>query len=336
MLKRIKVRNFQRIKKLNVEIDKYVTIFVGRNGVGKSGFIRALRWLALNKPTGKRYIRWGAKRASVELHFGKHILKREAGGRLNTYTIDDKVLKAIRSGVPAEVSKLLRMNDIHFQRQHENAFWFSLTPGQVTKELNKLVDLQTIDQLQAHLAKQLRETKVLLKDTQSRVRTERKSCRSLRWILRVAAQFEPIPPLLGGIAAGAAGRARLALLWGLGSRQAPRHRNAAAAATGAVAGGCGAAAIRDAGDQLARLGAATGRLGAAGGRLSVVDGLLGVADPPEPPDSKLSAMIDSGLNILNDIDLSSSKIKRRKIKLEEKLGGRCPSCGGFLSDQTLI
>ena len=64
------------------------------------------------------------------------------GTGVNTYGVEGKTYEAFGNDVPPAVSKLLGLAEVNFQGQHDAAFWFGLSPGQLAKELNKIVDLE--------------------------------------------------------------------------------------------------------------------------------------------------------------------------------------------------
>ena len=70
-LKKLKTNNFYAIKSKEVEFSPQVTTIVGKSAAGKSSFIRSLKWIALNKPAGLRFIHWGTKQASATLKIDK-------------------------------------------------------------------------------------------------------------------------------------------------------------------------------------------------------------------------------------------------------------------------
>lgn len=161
MLKKLSIRNYGPVKRLDVDLNSGITCFCGESYEGKSYILRALRWLALNKPHGMRYIRWGAKQASVRIKTDKHAITRKRSTTVNTYAINGRLLKSLpRTGVPAIVKKVLNLGELNFQKQQElppgdgPLFWFALTAGQVSKELNKIVDLEIIDSTLANLKQQ--------------------------------------------------------------------------------------------------------------------------------------------------------------------------------------
>lgn len=167
MLQRLLIRNFQRHERRAIDF-ACVTTIVGDNDEGKSSILRAIRWLCLNRPSGSEFINWDADSVRVTLQVDDHKVKR-ARGKANTYQLDAKTFKAFGNDVPEPIAKLLNVSELNFQGQHESPFWFTLSPGQVSKELNQIIDLGSIDETLANLGKKLRKAKVTVDITKDRL-----------------------------------------------------------------------------------------------------------------------------------------------------------------------
>lgn len=161
MLESLTISNFQKHRKLTVQFDKGVTCIVGPSDAGKSAILRALRWVAFNKPSGDEFVKQGASRAKVILNVdGRHI-KRRRGKGVNSYSIDGNRLKAFGSDVPVDITKLLAVDNINFQSQHDAPFWFSNTAGEVSRQLNEIVNLEIIDKTLASLNSMIRQNSAI-------------------------------------------------------------------------------------------------------------------------------------------------------------------------------
>jgi exonuclease SbcC len=181
-LTRLVLKGFQRHEHLDLKLDPHVTTIVGPSDSGKSSVIRALQWAATNKPNGSAFIRKGSKKALVTLYVDGHKVTRRKGGGKNTYSLDAIELKAFGASPPSDVNKLLNIDAINVQTQHSPYWYFSLSPGQVAKELNAIVDLSIIDQSLAYIAKQSRDTKAETAVVEKRIKEARAKRKSLRWV----------------------------------------------------------------------------------------------------------------------------------------------------------
>ena len=80
MIKEISIKNFQSHKDSHIELSDGVNIIVGASDSGKSSLIRAIKWLATNRPSGES-IRstWGGK-TEVEI-FTESLLIEEPNAK---------------------------------------------------------------------------------------------------------------------------------------------------------------------------------------------------------------------------------------------------------------
>ena len=147
MIEELRIQNFQAHSKFRVVFAPGITTIVGPSDVGKSAIIRALRWAATNQPGGDAFVRYGTKGTTVKLVVGGRTVarKRKAGGEVNTYHLDDTEFKAFGRGVPDTIAEFLNMPEVCWQGQHDPSFWFGETPGEVSRQLNAIVDLGVID-----------------------------------------------------------------------------------------------------------------------------------------------------------------------------------------------
>ena len=67
MLNRLRIRNFQSLEDIDLELGQF-TVIIGESDTGKSAIIRALKYALINK-VGTGFIRHGEKQAAVELTF---------------------------------------------------------------------------------------------------------------------------------------------------------------------------------------------------------------------------------------------------------------------------
>lgn len=148
---------FQAHEDTTIEFDQ-ITSIIGPSDAGKTSLIRALRWVAHNKPRGDGFVREGAKegRARVRID-GETVTRIRRGASKNLYKINGQELKAFGSDAPQQVSDLFRTDDVNFQLQMDPPFWLSLTPGEAAKELNSVADLGVIDDAMAFVASNLRK-----------------------------------------------------------------------------------------------------------------------------------------------------------------------------------
>jgi exonuclease SbcC len=178
MLTTLKLYNFQAHAKRLIQFDPRITTIRGRTDVGKSAILRALRWLALNDTGGEEFVTWGAEEAVaiVELEDGAggqaKIVRRK--GRENVYKLDGQVFKAFGAGkVPEPVAAVLALSEINFQRQHDKPFWLDDPAGEVSRQLNRVIDLSVIDTAMSNAAKMVRTARERVSVSESRLEEKR-------------------------------------------------------------------------------------------------------------------------------------------------------------------
>jgi len=157
----LQIINFQTHAKLRVDFGRGITTIVGPSDAGKSAVLRALRWVCTSEPSGDAFVRHGSKGASVRLLVDGHeiIRRRSPGGGVNEYVLDGVVLKAIGRDVPEPIARILNLGPVCWQRQHDAPFWFSETQGEVSRQLNAIVNLGVIDGVMARVGAEQRRAR---------------------------------------------------------------------------------------------------------------------------------------------------------------------------------
>lgn len=184
MFERLLIQNFQAHSKLRVTFSKTVTCIVGPSDVGKSAIIRALRWVCHNMPTGDAFIQHGTKGASVQLIVDGRKLarRRSANGTTNTYSLDNQTFKAFGRDVPEPVAQLVNMSDLCWQDQHAGPYWFSETAGEISRQLNAIVNLDIIDRTIANTTKAVHRARTRLEVAGEELTTAKKEYDALAYV----------------------------------------------------------------------------------------------------------------------------------------------------------
>ncbi len=182
-LERLTLRHFQIHRKLEVELSPACTTLVGASESGKSAVIRALGWLLFNQPRGDRFITHGETNATVRLRFdgGREALRR-TGSNGNLYRLDGADYKAFGAEVPEDIVKALNVSPVSLARQFDAHFWLSKTAGEVSRELNAIVDLGVIDTALADAASGLRRATVELDVSRERLHAAKEAQEGLSWV----------------------------------------------------------------------------------------------------------------------------------------------------------
>ena len=115
MIERIQIRNFQKHELLRIKFDPEITAIIGPSDAGKSSILRAIRWVALNRPTGDGFVREGSEEGAQATLWldGQKIRRTKHGTKENAYELNGDVLRAFGTDVPDEVSNTLKIDEIN-------------------------------------------------------------------------------------------------------------------------------------------------------------------------------------------------------------------------------
>jgi exonuclease SbcC len=180
MIKWIKLVNFQRHAKTVLRLSERVTCLTGRSDGGKSSVVRALRWLCFNRPLGSAFVRYGQDHAKVVISCDDDVIVRSRG-KENLYIINKQRMKAVGKDVPEEVQLRLNLDDINFQSQHDPPFWLTLSPIEVSRALNEIINLGHIDRALFALSSQQREAKSKIEVIEDRLAKAELIRNTLNW-----------------------------------------------------------------------------------------------------------------------------------------------------------
>lgn len=169
-LERLQIENFEKHVFYRIKFSERITTIVGPSKAGKSTIIRALRWLATNRPNDAGITTHGADdtKASLWVDGRKIVRSRGKGGQL--YALDDKEFKAFGTEVPAAILTLLNIDEINWQAQLDQPYWFGMTPGQTSKALNAIVDLEIMDETLSKLSGMVRKAGLAVEISRDRFR----------------------------------------------------------------------------------------------------------------------------------------------------------------------
>ena len=334
MLEKLTIRNFRPHRYFSEELEK-ITSIVGASDEGKSSILAAIRWACLNQPTGDDYITWGEEFCSVRLSTESGRITRKKGKEENIYQIDkEEPHRAIGKGaVPKEISDILAVDNRNFQLQHDSPYWLTLTPGQVGKELNEIINLEVMDKTLANLNKQLRKAKLTTSIAVERLETARRARDSYAW---AEAAVSEITAILAERKDWADKRSRIAILAGLIEKGQALEEAATEAAEAASVGQAlyaGVRQVRQLQESLDKLGNLIGMakkmkwISSAKAPLNHLVILLDSAEKQRIRITNLRAKIDNILKIKQDAKQFALEAEEAKRGLEEKTQGYCPVCG---------
>jgi exonuclease SbcC len=199
MLESLKIKNVQIHKLFEVEFDEHITTFTGPSESGKSAIIRALLWWLFNEGNVKDLRRTGVRDFSVSGVVDNRRIGR-LRGRSNSYKFEGKSLRSFGSGVPEVVAQVFDVGPTNVQRQHDRHFWFSESRAFVSRELNKIVDLEIIDSSLKNIGIEVRDAKAAVRVIRDQKKEARSLKKALEWVSDVRDRVDILSRMLEDVA----------------------------------------------------------------------------------------------------------------------------------------
>ena len=156
MIRKIEIQNVQSHKNTVLELSPGINAIVGSSNNGKSAVLRALYWVRYNRPLGTDTLlsHWAVDKKGNQKEPMLVTVENEIGTVTrcrtkdeNQYIVNNEELNVVKTDVPEQVERLLRLNDTNIQRQQDAPFLLSLSNGQVAQYFNKTVRLDIIDKV---------------------------------------------------------------------------------------------------------------------------------------------------------------------------------------------
>lgn len=162
MIRELYVENFQSHEQTCLKFDPGVNAIIGESDSGKSGLLRALRWVFRNRPQGDAFRSdWGGV-TRVRVDIDDKVIHKTRSDNLHTYSLFSPDLeqaitfKALRSEVPIEIMQALNIQEVNIQHQHDRPFLLDASPGEVATHFNRIAHLDIIDRGSQKIRKWIR------------------------------------------------------------------------------------------------------------------------------------------------------------------------------------
>ena len=179
-LEKAELINFESHKNTVIEFDgKGLNALTGPSDSGKSGIVRAIKFVIQNEPKGADFIRLGAKRATVRLHFSnKKIIERSrTKTSAGEYIVTDEngvetEFKGFGNNIPMEVLNAHQMpkvelatgveRSLNVAYQLDGHFMLSDSPASRASAIGRLTGVHLVD---AAIREKSKEMRALTVDT---------------------------------------------------------------------------------------------------------------------------------------------------------------------------
>lgn len=182
MIKTFSIKNFQSHLDSQLEFHSNINIISGSSDSGKSSIIRALNLLINNKPNGIDFITYNKKECQIKAEIDNHIIERNKSDKINNYIINGKELTAFGQDMPDEIKQAINFNELNLQLQFDNPFLISESSGEIARILNKVINLEIIDESLCKVEKLKRELKRQIDDCNNLIEQYEKDILKYNWI----------------------------------------------------------------------------------------------------------------------------------------------------------
>lgn len=177
MIKSIQLKNFQSHRDTVLRLSPGVNVIVGDPQNGKTAILRALNLLRTNRPSGFRYHSHFAKEPATTIRIetpegSVSFVKSEAQGSGYSFLSNEGEVSNFPkagTGVPDRVLEVLNLQDLNIQDQLAPHFLIADSPADVAREINRITNVDLVDQWTSALNRKKHAAQVLIGQTSRRV-----------------------------------------------------------------------------------------------------------------------------------------------------------------------
>jgi len=190
MLDHLFVKNFQSHAETLLNFVPGINAIIGDPNSGKSALLRALQWVATNRPLGNSFIRRGETEARVQLVFrtGEKItaVTRVRGKSTNTYSLvntsQDIEYTAFGNAPPDEILQALNLSELNYQPQLAPYFLVFESPGAVAQYIRAATGLEDVKKVLDVLGRRSRQVQRTVRDCQTDLEVVEQDLQSINCI----------------------------------------------------------------------------------------------------------------------------------------------------------
>lgn len=219
MIKSLEICNIQSHEHTKLDFVNGVNVIIGGSNQGKSAILRAFYWLVYNRPVGTSVLasHWIANdkgditdsmQVGVSNDKGDTVFRLRNKG-LNAYSVNGEMLNVVKTDVPEQVSKALRLSQTNIQRQMDAPFLLSETSGEVARYFNGIVNLNIIDRVLTNAESRRKRTKAEIERTKEDIVALQSNLEESDWVDGLSGLFDEIDDLTPRLAGFDSSIARL-------------------------------------------------------------------------------------------------------------------------------
>jgi len=198
MIKSLSIKNFQSHENLDIEFSEGVTGLIGRSQSGKTAALRALSLLTENKPSSARfYSNFAPKNGSTEISLdidnnkisvikNVKVAKDKTKNLTSTnYIINGEEFSGVGRNVPDRIVEALNISELNIQKQLDQPFLITSSPGEVSRTINKITNIDKADVWISELNKKINSSKREILETEADIDNIKKNLKKYDGIDKV-------------------------------------------------------------------------------------------------------------------------------------------------------
>ena len=179
MWKALKIKNFQKHRKLIAPLHENLNVVTGSSDQGKSALIRSVLWCLGEYPWVKNYKTHKTKETFVKIETDEGFVKRIKTSSKNDYSTSLGEFPKTGRKTPPEIKQIVPFTTLNYQGQHDGVFLLGETDGEVGRKLNSYVDFDIGSKLQNSVKSFIREKSDEIEDNNSRIKSIKEQLESL-------------------------------------------------------------------------------------------------------------------------------------------------------------
>jgi predicted ATP-dependent endonuclease of OLD family len=174
MLKTLHLKYFKSYEDFTFVFHRGVNAIIGEGMSGKTNVFRAIRRLKDYRPINSRFLSHFANEKalstiSLKTQEGNIVELKQGKNKSPVYTIiskngNRKEFRRINKNSPIEVKRVINLDEINYQGQLDNPYIVSSSAGQVTKIINNITQINTVDNWLKAIKQNIRSLKFHLSE----------------------------------------------------------------------------------------------------------------------------------------------------------------------------